>query len=180
MWLKQGGRCSVGQSAAHVLMADPVSLEWPWTFPGEFEGFFGTQDETSSPLCPLVRCLAESFFSLSQEEISLQTGNLFPVKLNRRIRFPERACGCNKGLLPIYLAVHTELGTQVENFVCPKLHSWVYTNARVQSPHWAMTRGFRDAQPQMKISLEVLWGSTTQVNEAGQCHNVNSRLWFFA
>lgn len=91
------------------------------------------------PFCvivsPLVRCLTETFSSFSQEEISLQLGNLFPVKLNRRIRFPERACGCNKGLLPISLPVHTELGTQVENFVCPKPHSWVNTNARVQSPH---------------------------------------------
>lgn len=91
------------------------------------------------PFCvivsPLVRCLPETFSSFSQEEISLQLGNLFPVKLNRRIRFPERACGCNKGLLPISLPVHTELGTQVENFVCPKPHSWVNMNARVQSPH---------------------------------------------
>lgn len=122
---------------------------------------------------PLVRCLTETFSSLSQEEISLQLRNLFPVKLNRRIRFPERACGRNKGLLPISLAVHTELGTQVANFVCPKLRSWVYTNVRVQSPHREMTRGFRDAHPQKKISLEVPWGSPMQANKEGPCHSVS-------
>lgn len=119
----------------------------PWSdggpFPGEFEGFLQYR-MTHLPLyvvvSPLVRCLAETFSSLSQEEISFQLGNLFPVKLNRRIRFPERACGCNKGLLTISLAVHTELGTQVANFVCPKLHNSVYANVRVQSPHWAGTR----------------------------------------
>lgn len=48
-----------------------------------------------------VRCLVETFCPLSQEEVSLRLGNLFTVKLSRRIRFPERACSCNKGLLPI-------------------------------------------------------------------------------
>lgn len=73
-------------------------------FPGEFAGLLEYKIMLLA-LCvavnPLVRCFTLTFCPLSQEEISLQRGDLFPVKLNRRIRFPERACGCNKGLLPI-------------------------------------------------------------------------------
>lgn len=73
-------------------------------FPGEFAGLLEYKI-ILLPLCvavnPLVRCFTVTFCPLSQEEISLQPGDLFPVKLNRRIRFPERACGCNKGWLGI-------------------------------------------------------------------------------
>lgn len=78
---------------------------WQWTLPWWICRLIGLQDYTSFPCVavnPLVRCLTETFCPLSQEEISLQLGNLFPVKLSRRIRFPERACSCNKGLLPIF------------------------------------------------------------------------------
>lgn len=74
------------------LAADPLSSGDGGLFPGEFAGLLECKIILLT-LCvvvnPLVRCLTETFCPLSQEEIFLQVANLFPVKLNRRIRFPE-------------------------------------------------------------------------------------------